>query len=323
MAALAAVALSLVLNVTALYVPFLGVAVVLRGSSLYTLPRSVILLWDAGLYVLALLVAVFSIVFPFAKLAVLLHAALTRGPKERRRRRLERVGRLGRWSMLDVFLAALLLGLTNDRFFVDTQPRVGLPLFALAIALSLIAGELLERIDGHPALRPPRRAALGERLLLGLAWLIFSAALLFPFLQIEDWRLQDDAYSLLGLTASLWGASASVGFVMAAFVVVVPLLELAALSVCAVAAPRTAAFAAGLRRQLARWSMLEVFVLALAIFMVEGHAFVRTELRWGTLLLVGALFLHILARNALETRLRRRSRDQPASPEPLAGDLAG
>ncbi len=318
--ALSAVVVSFALNVTALFVPFLGVSVIFEGRSLYSLPRSVVLLWDAGLYVLALLVALFSIVFPFAKLVVLVQAGLGRGPEELRRRRLERVGRLGRWSMLDVFLAALLLGLTNDRFFVDTQARIGLPLFALAIALSLIAGEILERAHGAAPLRPPRRASGRDRLLLALAWLILSAALLFPFLQIEDWRLRDDSFSLLGLTEVLWGASASVGFVMVAFVVVVPLLELVALSACAVATPRTAAYAAAWRRQLGRWSMLEVFVLALAIFMVEGHAFVRTELRWGTLLLVGALFLHLLARNALETRLRRRT--QVRRPDERSGDLA-
>jgi hypothetical protein len=54
--------------------------------------------------------------------------------------------------------------------------------------------------------------------------------------------------------------------------------------------------------------MLEVFVAALAIFMAEGHEFVRTELRWGTLLLLGALLLHVLGRRALERRLHRMPR---------------
>ena len=152
-AALLALGLALVLNTAALFVPFLRVDAALRGDELYTLPRSAILLWDAGLYLLALLVAVFSIAFPFAKLAVLLWAALGRGSAEARARWLERVGRLGRWSMLDVFLAALLLGLTNDGFFVETEARVGLPLFALAVALSLCAGELLEAAEGGARLR--------------------------------------------------------------------------------------------------------------------------------------------------------------------------
>src|SRR6185436_5306905 len=116
------------------------------------------------------------------KLAVLFWAARQRGSPERRSLWLERVGRLGRWSMLDVFLAALLLGLTNDGFFVDTEPRVGLPLFALAVGLSLFAGELLEAAEGPARVRPLRRASAGERLLLALTWLFLSAALAEPFL---------------------------------------------------------------------------------------------------------------------------------------------
>jgi len=306
-AARIALAASLALNIAVLFIPFLRVDAVLRGDELYTLPRSAILLWDAGLYLLALLVAGFSIVFPFAKLAVLLWAGRERGSAERRALWLERVGSLGRWSMLDVLLAALLLGLTNDGFFVDTEPRIGLPLFALAVSLSLIAGELLEAAeDGHARVRPPRAASPGERILLGLTWVFLLTALAAPLLNIDDWRLPDDAFSLLGLSGGLWRASRPVGFLMIAFVVAVPLLELAALTASAGRAPRRAARAAELRRRLGRWSMLDVFVLALGIFLVEGHAFVKTELREGTVLLSIALFLHLLSRNALEARLRRR-----------------
>lgn len=314
-AALWTVGLALALNALALFVPFLSVDAALRGDKLYSLPRSVLLLWDAGLYLLALLVAVFSIAFPFAKLAVLFWAARERGSAERRSLWLERVGRLGRWSMLDVFLAALLLGLTNDGFFVDTEPRVGLPLFALAVGLSLFAGELLEAAEGQARVRPLRRASAGERLLLALTWLFLSAALAVPFLRIDDWRLRNDSFSLLGLAGRLWGASLPVGFLVAGFVVAVPLLELAALSASSVLPPRRIGRAAEVRRLLARWSMLDVFVLALGIFLVEGHAFVRTELREGTVLLCIALALHLLARNALEARLRRRA-STPAEGSP-------
>jgi paraquat-inducible protein A len=305
--ALLLLCLSLALNVTALFVPFLRVDAALGGDELYSLPRSVILLWGAGLHLLAVLVAVFSIAFPFGKLAVLFRAALAPDPPEAHRSRVERVGRLGRWSMLDVFLAALLLGLTNDRFFIDTEPRIGLPLFALAVALSLVAGELLEARGGEARSRPPRRASAGERLLLLVTWISFAVGFASPFVQIDDWRLRNDTFSLLGLSGALWAASLPVGFLVATFVVAVPLCELAALTVSAVAAPRRALLAAALRRRLARWSMLEVFVLALAIFLVEGRAFVRTELRSGTLLLSVALALHLLARGALEARLRRRA----------------
>lgn len=304
----AAILASLALNVAALVVPFLSVDVAFRGTSLYSLPRSVRLLWQAGLHVLAVLVALFSIVFPFVKLAVLTWAALGLGSEEARARWLGRVGRLGRWSMLDVFLASLLLGITNDRFFVDTRALVGLPLFALAIAISLTTGELLERryvAREHYRVTPATR---GQRALLLVTWLVLLTAVGLPFLEISDWRMRDDAYSLAGLVAALGEASGTVAALLAVFVIGVPLLELAATSVAALAPSRTAARAARLRRYLERWSMLEVFVAALAIFLAEGHEFVRTELRYGTLLLLGALLLHVLCRRALERRMRRMPR---------------
>ena len=301
----AAIAASLGLNVAALVVPFLSVDVAFKGTSLYSLPRSVRLLWQAGLHVLAVLVALFSILFPFVKLAVLTWAASGRGSAEARARWLGRVGRLGRWSMLDVFLASLLLGITNDRFFVDTRALIGLPLFALAIAISLTTGELLERrlaAREHYRVTP---ATHGQRALLAATWLVLLAAVGLPFLEISDWRMRDEAYSLAGLVGSLWGASVIVAALIAVFVIGLPLFELVAISVAALASSRTAARAARWRRYLERWSMLEVFVVALAIFLAEGHEFVRTELRYGTLLLLGALMLHVLCRRALERRLRR------------------
>jgi paraquat-inducible protein A len=301
----AAIAASLALNVTALVVPFLSVDVAFKGTSLYSLPRSVKLLWQAGLHVLAVLVVLFSILFPFVKLGVLTWMATGLGSESARERWLARVGSLGRWSMLDVFLAALLLGITNERFFVDTRALVGLPLFALAIAISLTTGELLERRYAARAAYRVVPATLGQRVLLAVTWLVLLAALGLPFLQIADWRMRDDAYSLAGLVTSLWEASPTVSALIAVFVIGVPLVELALLSVAALAGSRTAARAARARRYLERWSMLEVFVAALAIFMAEGHEFVRTELRWGTLLLLGALLLHVLCRRALERRMRR------------------
>ncbi len=327
--------LSLALNLAALFLPFLEVDPALRGKELYSLPRSVLLLWEARLRLFALLVAVFSIAFPFVKLATLLQAAAVAGsrtaPPEARRRalgRAQRAGRLGRWSALDVFLAALLLGLTNERFFVETEARIGLPLFSLAILLSLAAGELVEHaLDAGqlPAREPARapapakpRARLGAGLLVAGTWIALALALALPFLAIDDWRLRDDSYSLLGLAGELHRASWPVGAFVLFFAVLLPVLELLLLSLAARPGAPGAARAMAHRARLARWSMLEVFLLALAIFLLEGRAFVRTELRSGTLLLCAALALHLLARSLLAARLARAiAPTAPVRPDPL------
>lgn len=48
-----------------------------------------------------------------------------------------------------------------------------------------------------------------------------------------------------------------------------------------------------------RWSMLDVFGLALAIFLVEGEYLMKTEVRWGALFLVVLVALQAIAQAAL------------------------
>jgi uncharacterized paraquat-inducible protein A len=56
-----------------------------------------------------------------------------------------------------------------------------------------------------------------------------------------------------------------------------------------------------------RWSMLDVFGLALAIFLVEGDYLMQTEVRWGALFLVALLALQKAFQFALDRALMRTS----------------
>jgi len=91
--------LSLAGNITALLVPFMNLRIAFTTEP-YSLLSSATMMWNKGLYVLAALVIAFSVVFPFAKLATLIWvaSATALGPA------LALVERLGKWSMIDVFL---------------------------------------------------------------------------------------------------------------------------------------------------------------------------------------------------------------------------
>jgi len=54
-----------------------------------------------------------------------------------------------------------------------------------------------------------------------------------------------------------------------------------------------------------RWSMLDVFGLALAIFLVEGDYLMKTEVRWGALFIVTLLALQKAFQLALDRTLSR------------------
>ena len=101
-------------------------------------------LWRQGLGVLAAIVFIASILIPMLKLAglgwLLLHARRGATGNLRRLTRIyATIDCIGRWSMLDVFLAAVLTGLVQFGEFYKVTPRSGLVAFAAAVVLTVLA----------------------------------------------------------------------------------------------------------------------------------------------------------------------------------------
>ncbi|ACB73423.1 paraquat-inducible protein A [Opitutus terrae] len=102
-------------------------------------------LWDDGLWPLAAIVFLASIVIPVLKLVGLgwLLVAARRPVGRARARRLTRLyGALdfiGRWSMLDVFLAAFLTGVVRFGLFAHAEAEPGIVAFAAAVVLTMLA----------------------------------------------------------------------------------------------------------------------------------------------------------------------------------------
>ena len=279
---------SLVLNVAALFLPFLEMDVVLSGRDVYSLPRSVLLMWDAGLYLIALLVVAFSVCFPFLKLFILQRVWRGGLSRERAEPLMRFVERWGKWSMLDVFIICLLIGLADDQYFVETTPRLGLPCFMAAIVLAMVAGAAVARHAGcaPPALTPAITPA-PRRVPLLLAAAVHVTAVAMPFLALDSFWLSEQRLSIAGMVGSLGRSSWSawlpaVG--LAIFLVVAPFAWLVA---------RWAGHTRWCAR-LQRYAMLDVFVFALAIFLLEGDAFLPTALIGGALALVGAMLLFLV-----------------------------
>src|SRR4051812_8033280 len=85
---------SLACNVAALLTPFMDLRIGFSTEP-YSLLNSVRMMWSTGLYVLAALVVAFSVVFPFAKLAILSWVASGATLDPRRQSWLSAVERLG------------------------------------------------------------------------------------------------------------------------------------------------------------------------------------------------------------------------------------
>jgi hypothetical protein len=153
----------------------------------YSLLGGIVQLLGAGEWLVGGVLLVFSVLFPFAKLAAII-AADTAPPglgPAARARLVALADRTGRYSMLDVFVVAVTVGLVKFHGIVEAVPRYGILVFCTAILVSLAAGRKVRldeageeraagaavaaRRGGGPAGAPPRRwrlAAAGVILLL-------------------------------------------------------------------------------------------------------------------------------------------------------------
>lgn len=299
---------SLACNVAALLTPFMNVRIGFSTKP-YSLFSSVEMMWSTELYVLAVLIVAFSVVFPFAKLAILAWVVAAPAIDLRRRHWLVAVERLGKWSMLDVFLVCLILTLTSGQLLVGAEPLIGIPLFVLAILLSMTCGELLTASlhdDTGAHAKPPLRAGA----YLALSALCLAGTIGLPFLRINDWKLSNHAYSVVTVVPTLWKEGSILSaLIVGLFLIIAPIaawLASARWWWCR-RAGQPAPLSHARARLMRRWSMLDVFGLALAIFLVEGDYLMKTEVRWGALFLVALLALQTAFQLALDRALTRSS----------------
>jgi paraquat-inducible protein A len=114
------------------------------GSQRDTIMSGVVYLWTSGAWPLAVLIFVASIVIPLAKLlalAVLLFSVHRRWRRARlQRARLYRlVERVGRWSMTDIFVAAIVSKLVQLRGVATITVGPGAVAFGAVVVLTLLA----------------------------------------------------------------------------------------------------------------------------------------------------------------------------------------
>ena len=300
---------ALACNVTVLFVPFMEFRQVLTPTT-YTFFTTVEMLWTEKLYALALLVVGFSLLFPFFKLAVLFSVLLPGGPGKIRLRLLNRVEMLAKWSMLDVFLVCLVLTLTSGQFLVSASPRAGVSLFIAAIVLSMVVGQVLAgRLLDHRAHAKHLRLfritlkPRGRLLLVSASGILLFGALFVPFLKIESWFLLDDSFSIASVVPTLWEKKSFTGaLAVGFFLILFPIIRWGVLL------KRNWRIFRGKGESshpklfaLARfWSMLDVFALALGVFLIEGSRFVPADAKLGSALLVVVVLGNVLLERVLE-----------------------
>jgi paraquat-inducible protein A len=131
-----------------LYIPANLLPVMLTSTLLEsesdTILSGVVRLWQAGSWDLAVIVFTASIVVPLMKIGTLAMLLVTTQSHSRWRQR-ERtllyrtIEFIGHWSMLDVFVVALLVTLVHFGNFGQVQPGPGIIAFGAVVVLTMLA----------------------------------------------------------------------------------------------------------------------------------------------------------------------------------------
>lgn len=274
------------LHIAAIIFPFVEMRALLSTTS-YGLIPSVVMLMDYGMPVLAVLVVIFSIIFPFAKLAVLWTAWGIKTPGPILGWLVHKAENLGKWSMLDIFLVLLLLAVTFDQTLVATKPLIGMPCFLGGVLCSMSAGVLL-------AGRWPRAQAhylqnsLRTWICMGIAGACLLAAQIVPLLRTDSILVTNQDFSIIDIALAMsdsqkWGLAGAIWVGL----IVMPWLTWCLYGLALITGKST-----HLAHDSARWAMLDVFALALAIFIIESANAVPAIMAPGAI----ALFLGVFMR---------------------------
>lgn len=260
----------------------------------------------SGNLLLAVLLFAFSVLFPVAKLVAILGLWFVPTRRATRRELVEWLEMLGKWSLLDAFVITVIIGAVQLGILAEAAAQPGVYLYLAAIVLSLVATALLRNVAGIDGEERARRLHLPGLLITIPAASLFAAGLSTPLIEVEKGWFWSNEYSLLDGIGELfargdWGlATALLGFV-----VVVPGVRFLALIVLRALRTKDARLTSPLR-MLDRWSMVEVFVLALLVVFTKLSSLATPTPRLGMWLLMGSAALTFVDSIVLHRGWRRQ-----------------
>jgi paraquat-inducible protein A len=134
------------LTATILYIPaniFPFMTLEVYGNkNTSTIWEGIVTLSETGSWGIAVIIFLASIVIPLAKLLILFYLGLTanRSTQKKFKTRLyNTVEAIGRWSMLDIYLMAVLVAIMKMGPWAHAEPELGSWMFALVVIFTMIS----------------------------------------------------------------------------------------------------------------------------------------------------------------------------------------
>lgn len=264
-------AVCLALLAVGLTSPLLRVERLLPPAETYSVLSGAVKFLRTGRWPLGLLVLLFSAIFPIVKLLLLVWAWVWPMSDLQREPVVEWVDRLGKWSMLDIYVALFTVGAVQLGMLADAEIRWGVYAFGAAILLSMAASRLTLRTTGDRGAREtaqPERTVGHLPLVTGLGLPLLMGGMVLPLIEVEKWILWTESFSIAaGMVDLFSGGRPLLGIGFGLLVVVGPLLHQGTLFLLSVdhATGATSPRLRALLRGIEEWAMADVFGLALFV----------------------------------------------------------
>lgn len=138
--------ISLIALAIGIFAPVMTFKKLIFYTNTFSIHTGLMSLFKEGEYILFLIIFVFTILFPFVKIICLVLLRYFRfWPQEKKERLLRYLSLVSKWSMLDVFIVALLVVIVRLGITGKVEVRWGLYVFAVSVILSTLATQWLSR----------------------------------------------------------------------------------------------------------------------------------------------------------------------------------
>ena len=129
-----------------LSLPLMMIEKMVFWNNEYSVITGIFGLFNEREYFLSALLFFFCLIFPITKLVTLWILWKFKLEQQRRNKILEWLGILGKWSMLDVFVVAILIVAVKLGPMASVTPRIGVYIFSMAIIVSISTALWVERV---------------------------------------------------------------------------------------------------------------------------------------------------------------------------------
>ena len=133
-----------------IFLPFTSVSKLWLFENQISVYQGLIVLWNNAELFLFFILFVFTVCFPFVKINALLALWLYPGLKgDRAKRFFSFVSNMGKWSMLDVFVVAILVLTVKSGGLASISVQSGFFMFFVSVMLTQLASLWTGRIASH------------------------------------------------------------------------------------------------------------------------------------------------------------------------------